>query len=109
RAATATFAPPYERRAELDALFRFLFHGHSLASVEDAVDPEDDIRIEEGRGGTMEPPEPDEENLAGEQAASVELLTSRAFPASDEAEALRRFRRLAPAALPRRQSYRRTP
>jgi uncharacterized protein len=108
RAATATFAPPYERRVEFDALFRFLFHGHSLASAEDALDPEDDIRIQEDRGGTMEPPEPDEQNLAGEQAATIELLAARAFPAGDEAEALRRFRRLAPAALPRRQSYRRS-
>jgi uncharacterized protein with von Willebrand factor type A (vWA) domain len=39
RAATATLAPPHERRAEFDALFRFLFHGHSLASAEDALDP----------------------------------------------------------------------
>jgi uncharacterized protein len=80
RAATASFAPPHERRAEFDALFRFLFHGHSLASAEDALDPEDEMRIEEDRGGTMEPPEPDEENLSGEQAATVELLTARAFP-----------------------------
>jgi uncharacterized protein len=39
----------------------------------------------------------------------VELLTARAFAPGDEAEALRRFRRQAPAALPRRMSYRRTP
>jgi uncharacterized protein len=109
RAATASFAPPHERRAEFDALFRFLFHGHSLASAEDALDPEEEMRIEEDRGGTMEPPEPDEENLSGEQAATVELLTARAFPPGDETEALRRFRRQAPAALPRRRSYRRAP
>ncbi|HSJ98879.1 MAG TPA: VWA domain-containing protein, partial [Myxococcota bacterium] len=34
-------------------------------------------------------------------------LTARAFAPGDEAEALRRFRRQAPAALPHRQSYRR--
>ena len=89
RAATATLAPPHERRAEFDALFRFLFHGHSLASAQDALDPEDDIRIQEDRGGTMEPPEPDEQNLAGEQAATVELLTARAFPANRTSYSLR--------------------
>jgi uncharacterized protein len=109
RAATATLAPPYERRAEFDALFRFLFLGHSLASAEDAVEPDDEMRLEEDRGGTMEPPEADEQNLAGEQAATVELLTARAFAPGDEATTLRRFRRQAPAALPRRMSYRRNP
>jgi hypothetical protein len=108
RAATATLAPPFDRRAEFDALFRFLFHGHSLASAVDALDAdEDEMRVQEERGGTMEPPESDEQNRAGEQAARVELLTARSFAAADEAEVLRRFRRQAPAALPRRHSYRR--
>jgi uncharacterized protein with von Willebrand factor type A (vWA) domain len=107
RAATATLAPPYERRPEFDALFRFLFHGHSLASAQDALEPDDDMRVQEDRGGTTEPPESDEQNFSGEQAASVELLTARAFAPGDEAEVLRRFRRHAPAALPRRQSQRR--
>jgi hypothetical protein len=107
RAATATLAPPYERRPEFDALFRFLFHGHSLGSADDALDPDDEMRIQEDRGGTMEPPESEKQTRAGEQAAAVELLTARDFAAGEEAEVLRRFRRNAPAALPRRQSYRR--
>jgi uncharacterized protein len=109
RAATATLGPPYERRAEFDALFRFLFLGHSLASAEDALDADDEMRVDDDRGGTMEPPEADEQNVTGERAAAVELLTARAFAPGDEAGILRRFRRQAPTALPRRTSYRRTP
>lgn len=109
RAATATLAPPHERREEFDALFRFLFHGHSLASAEDAPDADEEMPIREDRGGTMEPPQADERNRAGEQAARVELLTARAFAPADEAEVLRRFRREAPDALPRRRSQRRQP
>lgn len=109
RAATATLAPPWERRAEFDALFRSLFLGHSLEVVDQSVDPDEEMRLQEEREGAMEPPEVGEDNLTGEQAVRAEVLGARNLGAGREAEALRRFRRRAPAALPQRISYRRTP
>ena len=108
RAATATLAPPQERRAEFDALFRFVFLGHSLEGLEQAIEPDEEMRLQEDREGAMEPPEIGEENLTGEQAARAEVLGARDFGVLGETDVLRRFQRRAPAALPQRTSYRRT-
>lgn len=109
RSATATLSPPHERREEFDALFRFHFHGHSLAAEAPADETDEEIRVQEERGGAIEPPDLGEQNLTGEQAARAEVLGARSFAPAGEAEALRRLRRHGRDALPQRISRRRAP
>ncbi len=107
-AAHATLAPPPDRRDEFDALYRLIFLGHSLsAPSSEQSDREDEMRSFDERDGAMEPPVADEINEVGEQATGAENLTVREFINVTESDALRQFRRIAPAALPRRKTYRR--
>jgi len=108
KAGLATLAPPPERRAEFDALFRLHFLGQSIAAGEKAEDDEDLQAFDEREGG-MEPPEADDINEAGEQATGSEVLTLRQFAEAEESETLRRFRKIAPSRLPRRLTQRRAP
>lgn len=107
KAGLATLAPPPERRDEFDALFRLQFLGQSIPAPADA-DDEDELQAFDERDGAAEPPEADEINEAGAQATGAEALSLRRFAETDENEALRRFRREAPAKLPRRKTLRRT-
>ncbi len=109
RAASACFAPPPDRIAEFDALFRLVFLGQSVA-VPTGSEPEndDETLAFDDRSGTAEPPDPDELREAGADAAVVERLAQRAF-AADRSAVLRRFRRDVADTLPRRLSRRRTP
>lgn len=109
QAALSTLAPPPERIEEFDALFRMVFLGQTLAAPSERG-PEDEEELEafDARDGGMEPPEPEEESESGAEATAQERLHARAFTPRSEEEALRRFRRDAPAALPRRRSLRRT-
>lgn len=109
RAALACLAPPPDRRAEFDALFRAHFLGQTVAAEVPADGPDEQMPIGEEASAAAEPPEPEEQNQAGAQATGSEMLSRRRFPALGEAEALRRFRRSAPRRLPRRRSYRRAP
>jgi len=109
RAAVACLAPAPERRAEFDALFRAHFLGQTVAADARGDGPDEEVWIGEEADGTVELPEPEEQNEAGAQATGSEVLSRRRFPALGEAEALRRFRRAAPGRLPRRRSYRRAP
>lgn len=108
RAAVATLAPTPERRVVFDVLFRSHFLGQTLAVPVESDATEEEMRVQDDVEGWVEPPEPDEENQAGEHPASTEMLGVRYFPEVNEAETLRRFRRRASAYLPRRRSYRRT-
>lgn len=105
-AARATLAPPPERNAEFDALFRMVFLGQSIP-VPAMSEDEDELLVADEMSGEDEPPEPEEQNEAGGEATSTESLTIRQFASVDEAEALRRFRRAAPTRLPMRASHRR--
>ncbi|MEM7565933.1 MAG: VWA domain-containing protein, partial [Pseudomonadota bacterium] len=73
-----------------------------------APEDEEETLAFDDRSGTAEPPEPGEIREAGADATAVERLTRRSF-AADPAHALRRFRRDAATALPRRISRRRAP
>lgn len=106
KAALAMLAPVPERREEFDALFRLLFLGQSIAAGS-SDDDEEDLRAYDERDGEMDPPEADEINESGEQATGAETLSLRQFSGLDENEALRRFRRQAPARMPRRATFRR--
>ena len=105
RAALATLAPPRERREEFDALFRLLFLGQSVPSGE--ASREDEVQAYDERDGENEPPEADEISESGGEATALEALSLRRFSETSEAETLRRFRRLAPSRLPRRETHRR--
>ncbi|UOM34965.1 VWA domain-containing protein [Acuticoccus sp. I52.16.1] len=102
-AALATFAPPPDRRAEFDALYRAHFLGQTIAAQATSDEEPEVVEPEEGEAEAFEP---EEENRSGAEATAAEALSGRAFASLAEAEALRRFRRAAPAALPRRTSRR---
>ncbi len=106
-AARATFAPPVERHAEFDALFRRIFLGQSIAAPSAAdVDDEDELQAFDESDDVFETPQAEDINEAGEQASVTENLSSRAFVEVDESDALRRFRRTAPSRLPQRKTLR---
>jgi len=106
RAAVATLAPPPERREEFDALFRLLFLGQGLAATAPGAPEEEELEAYDDRDGGLEPPEPEEAEEAGGAPSGAERLFDRRFAELSEAEALRRFRRRAPRALPLRLSRR---
>lgn len=106
RAAVATLAPPPERRDEFDALFRMVFLGQTIAAAAQAGD-EDEVQAYDAREGGAEPPEAEEPEESGGEASGAEILSRRAFGEREDAAALLRLRRSAPAALPRRRSRRR--
>lgn len=109
RSARATLAPDIDRIDEFDALYRLHFLGHSLAGGDADADDDDEIKAQDERDGSMDPPDAEDENEAGAEAASAEALSLRRFEPLGEAEVLRRFRRVARSRLPRRKSYRRAP
>lgn len=102
-AARATLAPQPERFEEFDALFRAHFLGQTIAAPADTIEDE---RAYEPEDGAAEAITPEEETQSGAEATGAEALAGRAFALVPEAEALRRFRRAAPDALPRRRSRR---
>lgn len=108
RAAAATLAPPPERRDEFDALFRIMFLGQSIAAPIEG-EPEEETQAFDDRDGGLEPPEAEEAEESGGAPTGAERLFARQFAERSETEALRRFRRLAPARLPRRKSRRLAP
>ena len=105
-AGLATLAPPPERRAAYDMLFRIHFLGGENVSSSEA---EDDVVVrlqEEGRGED-EPPLADDSNESGAMATRGEALVERRFGPAGASDALRRLARDAPARLPRRRGHRR--
>lgn len=105
RAARATLAPQPERFGDFDALFRLAFLGQTLAAPAEG-DTDDETQAFDDRDGGDAPPEAEEEP-SGAEPSAAERLFARRFAATSEAEALRRFRRAAPAELPRRRTRRR--
>lgn len=107
RAALATLAPAPERREEFDALFRMLFLGQAVGvAAPSAEDDEEELQAYDDRDGGAAPPEPEEAEESGGAPTGAERLFDRRFAERSELAALRRFRREAPAALPRRKSRR---
>ena len=106
RASRAMLGPQPERLPEFDALFRAFFYGQTLVAPAFSDDEDDELRVQEDGDSPIEP-EADELHESGQQAAEGERLNVRQFAAASEADALRRFRRAAPAALPKRSTYRR--
>ena len=103
-AALALLAPPPERRAQFDALFRAHFLGQTLAAP--AAEGEDDAPAFDASDGGAPPPETGEVEESGAAATEAEALRVRSLDPFGEDEALRRLAREAPARLPRRLSRR---
>ncbi|MEM1049541.1 MAG: VWA domain-containing protein [Pseudomonadota bacterium] len=107
RAALASLAPPPERRAEFDALFRLVFHGQSVASPTTAESDDDDLEAFDQGDGTDDTLEDDEVTESGAEASVAERLTARQFGAGSERETLMHLRRRATTDLPMRKARRR--
>ena len=105
QAGLATLAPPPERRATYDALFRIHFLGGEEIPGSEAEDDEVVRLQDEGRGEA--PPLADEANESGAMATRGEALVERYFGPARASDALRRLAREAPARLPRRRGHRR--
>jgi hypothetical protein len=106
RASRALLGPEPERLQQFDALFRAFFFGQTLVAPAHSDDDEDELRIQDDGAAPIEPESGDLQESGGE-ATKAELLNVRAFAATSEADVLRRFRRTAPACLPKRRAYRR--
>ena len=106
QAGLATLAPPPERRASYDLLFRIHFLGEDAPAPGEA-EQEEPVRVHDDQRGEMEPPDADRVNETGEAATRAEALVRRRFGPAAASEALRRLGREASRRLPRRQSYRR--
>jgi uncharacterized protein len=105
-AGLATLAPPPERRAAYDVLFRIHFLGGEAAAALDGED-EDTLRLQEEGTGEEEPLLADEVNESGQQAVRAEALVERRFERGATSEPLRRLARDAKHRLPRRRGHRR--
>jgi uncharacterized protein with von Willebrand factor type A (vWA) domain len=106
QAGLATLAPPPERRATYDMLFRIHFLGGEEILGDRSKD-EEIVRLQEEGFGDEPPPLADEANQSGEMAVRAEALTERRFGPSGPSDALRRLAREAPTRLPRRRGHRR--
>src|ERR1700728_77446 len=108
QAGLATLAPPPERRAAYDMLFRIHFLGGEEMPGAEGED-EDVVRLQDEGSGDEEPPLADEVNKSGEMAVRAEALVERRFGTGGPNEALRRLAREVPTRLPRRRGHRRLP
>ena len=106
QAGLATLAPPPDRRATYDMLFRIHFLGGDEVPGAEGED-EEVVRLQDEGRGDEEPPLADEANVSGEMAARAEALAERRFGPSGPSDALRRLAREAPTRLPRRRDHRR--
>ena len=104
RAGLATLAPPPERRAVYDALFRVHFLGGE--ALEGAAESDETLRVQEESGGEEEPLYADEINESGQAATRAEAVVERRFNQAG-GEALRRLAREASQRLPLRRGHRR--
>jgi uncharacterized protein with von Willebrand factor type A (vWA) domain len=106
QAGLATLAPPPERRAVYDMLFRIHFLGGEEVRGPEGEDDEV-VRLQEEGRGDEEPPLADEANESGAMAVRAEALVERRFGQDVQSDALRRLAREAPTHLPRRRGHRR--
>ncbi|THF54901.1 vWA domain-containing protein [Ollibium composti] len=102
-AALATLAPPPDRRAAFEALFRVFFHGEGTITVEGGEEDEETVVKDDAAVREEEMPVLRDEE-SGAAASALEQLGTRTF-VSDAAR-LDAFQRALPAALPQRRSFR---
>ena len=90
-------------------MFDAHFLGRRLALPAASEEESDELAVVEERPGDIELPESGEARRTGQRASPAERLGHRKVPAGNEAAALSRFVRQAPAKLPRRRSNRYAP
>jgi hypothetical protein len=105
RAGLATLAPPPERRAVYDALFRLHFLGGE--ALEGPAESDETLKVQEEQAGEDEPLLADEINESGQAATRAEAVLERRFERMSDGDALRRLTREAPRRLPLRRGRRR--
>lgn len=103
QAALATLAPPHDRIAEFDALFRSFFYGEAMVTVDAKSNKDTEVKDDGGVEQEGEQLELRQEE-SGESASGLEQLGRRTF--TSDREALNAFRKALPAALPQRRSFR---
>jgi uncharacterized protein with von Willebrand factor type A (vWA) domain len=103
RAGLATLAPPPERRAIYDALFRLHFLGGE--PLEGPAESDDTLKVQEEQAVEQEPLAADEINESGQTATRAEAVIERRF--NQDGDALRRLARESPRRLPLRRGHRR--
>ncbi|MEL6372611.1 MAG: VWA domain-containing protein [Pseudomonadota bacterium] len=106
RAGRALFAIPREREPAYDALFRAFFLGEAVVTPAPAP-ADDEVEAFDPTGASREIEAIDEAGDPGQAAVATERLAQRTFAARSTSDTLDRFMKRAPAALPRRRSYRR--
>ncbi len=106
QAAIATLAPPPDRQALFDALFDAHFLGAALPADFEDFGPDAEMQTQDD-GAEQEILIGDEVNETGQEATTAEALAVRRLQPPDESDALRRFGRALPSALPLRRGYRR--
>jgi len=106
KAGLATLAPPPERRATYDRLFRIHFLGGEELRDDESEDDEV-VRLQEEGRGDDEPPLADQANESGAMAVRAEALAERRLMPGGTDDALRRLAREAERRLPRRRGHRR--
>jgi uncharacterized protein len=106
QAGLAILAPPPERRATYNLLFRIHFLGGEEIRGDEGEDDEA-VRLQEEGRGDEPPPLADEANESGEMTVRAEALAERRFGPSGPGDALRRLAREASGRLPRRRGHRR--
>jgi len=102
-AAIATMAPPPDRRADFDALFRGYFWGDTAIASEG----EDDDEIRDDLPGGEDRPMETRTEEGGALTSAAERFAARSFPAASDD--LTRFRRALISALPTRHALRHRP
>ena len=103
QAALATLAPPPDRIAEFDALFRSFFYGEATVAVDEGdedTEVKDDSGVEQRRRAAGTPAGGERRSPLRRRSASA---TARSRPS---ARSLAAFRSALPAALPQRRSFR---
>ena len=102
QAALATLAPPHDRIAEFDALFRSFFYGETTVTVDAKGDEDTEVK---DSGGEQEGEQPElRQEESSESASALERLGHRAF--QTDRQVLAGFRQALPSALPQRRSFR---
>lgn len=108
-AAHATLAPPADRHAEFDALFREFFC-EEIGAVSAARSlPEDDAPAKDRGQRHRDPPEIEGANRSGKAATAQEMLGIRRLETPGDDRVLDRLNREGPKALPRRRGFRKIP
>lgn len=105
RAAVATLAPHPEQRERFDALFDLHFLGALAEGDAEEWEPDAEMPVQED-SGSREILVGERTNETGQAATGTEALSVRQVRQADDGDALRRFGRALPDALPRRRGYR---